>query len=176
MSQTILRFATIQTPIGGVIIGVVDQRCCLIEFADVVEASNILSALERMYGATAIEGSHPIIEELNYQLTEYFDGCRRHFSAPIVMRGTPFQMRVWKALQTIPYGQTRTYGQVAFSIANRKATQAVGKANAQNRHIIIIPCHRVVRQGQSVGGYAGGARRKEYLLALESKGAYVGVS
>jgi methylated-DNA-[protein]-cysteine S-methyltransferase len=101
------------------------------------------------------------------QLTEYFEGLRRDFDLPLTFRGTDFQVRVWKALQTIPYGETRTYGEVAALIGNPQASRAVGSANHRNPLVIVVPCHRVIGSDGSLTGYGGGLPTKRYLLELE---------
>ena len=101
------------------------------------------------------------------QLDEYFAGKRRVFDLPLRLDGTSFQRSVWEELQRIPYGQTRTYGQVAQSIGNPKASRAVGSANNRNPVSIIVPCHRVVGSGGALVGYAGGLDAKQMLLDLE---------
>lgn len=101
------------------------------------------------------------------QLNEYFTGERQIFDIPIYAEGTPFQKLVWNALQTIPYGQTRSYKEIAVMIGKPKACRAVGMANNKNPISIIIPCHRVIGSDGSLTGYGGGLSIKKYLLALE---------
>ncbi|MGI5960236.1 MAG: methylated-DNA--[protein]-cysteine S-methyltransferase [Massiliimalia sp.] len=112
----------------------------------------------------------PAIQETIRQLTEYFEGKRQEFDLPLAPAGTPFQKKVWAALQTIPYGETRTYGQIACQIGNPKACRAVGMANHRNPLLIVVPCHRVVGADGTLTGYAAGLERKQMLLELESKG------
>lgn len=103
------------------------------------------------------------------QLTEYFARQRTTFDLPLKVQGTPFQMKVWDALQQIPYGQTRSYADIAKMIDNPKACRAVGGANNKNPIMIIIPCHRVINANGTLGGFGCGTKVKEYLLALEQK-------
>lgn len=103
------------------------------------------------------------------QLSEYFTGKRKEFTLPLHPQGTDFQLRVWKSLQKIPYGQTRTYGEIALQIGNPKAARAVGLANNRNPLAIIIPCHRVIGANGNLTGYAGGLDCKAFLLNLEQK-------
>jgi len=113
--------------------------------------------------------AHPTLETAAQQLTEYFSGQRHNFDVPIDSQwGTPFQRAVWQALQRIPYGHTRTYGEIARAIGNANAVRAVGAAIGQNPHTIIVPCHRVVGANGSLTGFAGGLDRKKHLLALET--------
>lgn len=106
-------------------------------------------------------------EEAISQLAGYFAGGRRSFSLPLAPAGTDFQQKVWKLLTEIPYGQTRSYGQLAHQLGDRKAIRAVGAANGRNPISIIVPCHRVVGADGSLTGYAGGLQRKKFLLGLE---------
>ena len=101
------------------------------------------------------------------QLAEYLAGGRTVFDFPIKLRGTPFQLSVWMELCHIPYGETRTYGQIAAAIGNPKATRAVGMACRKNPVWIAVPCHRVIGSNRKLTGYAGGLERKRFLLNLE---------
>ena len=115
------------------------------------------------------EGPTPLLEEAARQLEEYFVGQRKVFSLPLAPKGTEFQLRVWQALLQIPYGETRSYGELAAMVGNPKACRAVGGANHRNPLSILIPCHRVVGTKGSLTGYAGGLAIKEFLLKLESE-------
>ena len=101
------------------------------------------------------------------QMEEYFAGKRKEFSLPLALKGTEFQMSVWKALQSIPYGETRSYKDVAALVGNAKATRAVGMANNRNPVAIIVPCHRVIGYNGALVGYASGVEFKRLLLDLE---------
>lgn len=114
--------------------------------------------------------THPILTETERQLGEYFVGYRKHFALTLDMRGTPFQKEVWQALLAIPFGQIRTYGQLARQLGNPTATRAVGAANARNPISIIVPCHRVIGSSGKLTGFAGGLETKERLLHLEQSG------
>ena len=105
------------------------------------------------------------------QLEEYFLGRLRSFDLPLAPQGTPFQLRVWKALRRIPYGETRSYLDVAETLGDSKAVRAVGAANGRNPIAIIIPCHRVIGSNGSLTGYGGGIEIKARLLALEGAAA-----
>lgn len=109
-----------------------------------------------------------LLEAAKRELLEYLEGRRREFDLPLKPEGTEFQKRVWKALLTIPYGETRSYGQIAAQIGNPKACRAVGMANHKNPLPIVIPCHRVIGSGGSLVGYGGGLDRKVWLLKLEN--------
>lgn len=112
---------------------------------------------------------HPILAKAERQLNEYFAGTRNNFSVPLDVRGTRFQKDVWKALRTIPFGETRSYGQIAKQLGNSRATRAVGGANGRNPLSIIVPCHRVIGSAGQLTGFAGGLNAKNYLLKLEQR-------
>ena len=114
------------------------------------------------------DDAHPAIRAAANQLAEYFARTRRAFQLPLDLRGTPFQLAVWKALLRIPYGETRSYGQLAVELGHAGAARAVGAANGSNPVSIIVPCHRVIAAGGGLGGYGGGLERKRFLLDLES--------
>ncbi|HEX8984980.1 MAG TPA: methylated-DNA--[protein]-cysteine S-methyltransferase [Bryobacteraceae bacterium] len=113
-------------------------------------------------------GSHPLIDEAVRQLEEYFARRRRRFDLPLDLRGTGFQTRVWKALLEIPYGETRSYGELASKLGMPGAARALGAANGSNPVAIVVPCHRVIGSGGRLTGYGGGLDRKKFLLDLES--------
>jgi methylated-DNA-[protein]-cysteine S-methyltransferase len=110
---------------------------------------------------------HPVLVKAERQLDEYFSGKRRKFSVALEMRGTPFQKDVWAALIAIPFGETRSYGQLAKQLRNPRAARAVGAANGRNPVSIIVPCHRVIGSSGKLTGFAGGLRVKAQLLNLE---------
>lgn len=101
------------------------------------------------------------------QINEYFEGKREQFDVPLKCEGTPFQQSVWRQLQKIPYGETRSYQEIAIGIGNEKAVRAVGQANNKNPIMIIIPCHRVIHKNGDITGFACGLEVKQYLLELE---------
>jgi len=113
------------------------------------------------------EVSHQILLNTQQQLIEYFSGQRKVFDIPLDFEGTDFQKKVWSALLTIPYGETRSYKQIAQQLGHEKAVRAVGAANGKNPISIIAPCHRVIGAGGALVGFAGGLDKKEILLRLE---------
>jgi len=115
------------------------------------------------------EAETPLIKKAAAQLTEYFAGKRKDFILPLAPVGTEFQRSVWRALQTVPYGETRSYGDIAVMIGNPKAPRAVGMANNRNPIVVIIPCHRIIGHDGSLTGYGGGLNVKQYLLDLEKR-------
>jgi len=110
---------------------------------------------------------HPVLVETERQLKEYFAGKRKKFSVALDMRGTRFQKDVWEALLAIPFGETRSYAQLAKQLGNPRATRAVGAANGRNPVSIIVPCHRVIGSSGKLTGFAGGLEVKAHLLNLE---------
>lgn len=112
---------------------------------------------------------HPILQETVKQLNEYFQGKRQIFDLPLDFEGTEFQHKVWQALLTIPFGETRSYKQIAEQIGNVKAVRAVGATNGKNPISIITPCHRVVGANGKLVGFAGGLENKDILLKIENR-------
>ena len=117
------------------------------------------------------DNNHPVLIEAERQLKDYFSGKRKSFSVKLDFKGTEFQKKVWAALLTIPFGETRSYGQIAKQIKNPKAVRAVGAANGKNPISIIAPCHRVIGSTGKLTGFAGGLEAKARLLALEGRWA-----
>jgi methylated-DNA-[protein]-cysteine S-methyltransferase len=119
-------------------------------------------------GPMVEETAHPILIETGHQLAAYFEGSLKAFNIPLDFKGTEFQKRVWAALLTIPFGETRSYGQIARQIGHPTAVRAVGAANGRNPISIVAPCHRVVGASGALTGFAGGLGAKRYLLDLEA--------
>ena len=119
-------------------------------------------------GASGIQLEEtPLIKRAVSQLSEYFAGSRKHFDFPISLSGSAFQKSVWDAVAAIPYGETRSYKEIAVQIGSHRAARAVGMANNRNPIVIVIPCHRVIGHNGSLTGYGGGLDIKAYLLDLE---------
>ena len=118
-------------------------------------------------GPLMVESENPILRETERQLGAYFAGRLKTFTVPLDFKGTAFQRRVWEALLTIPFGETRSYGEIARQIGNPSASRAVGAANGKNPISIIAPCHRVIGSTGKLTGFAGGLEAKERLLGLE---------
>jgi methylated-DNA-[protein]-cysteine S-methyltransferase len=123
------------------------------------------------FAASKLDQRHPILLETERQLSEYFAGRRTQFDLPLEPLGTEFQKKVWRALKKIPFGETRTYLDLAKGIGSPKGSRAVGAANGKNPLSIVVPCHRVLGAGGSLTGFAGGLRAKAALLSLEAKAA-----
>lgn len=157
----------ILTPLGPMLAGATDEGICLLEFVDRRMIETQIKRLKKLFKAELMPGSSPHFSQLEQEIKEYFGGTRKEFTVPLVIAGTDFQQQVWSALQTIPYGETRSYKQQSEIIGNPKAIRAVARANGDNRIGIIIPCHRVIGSGGELVGYGGGLWRKQYLLNLE---------
>ncbi len=162
-----ITFAWIESPLGPLIAAAVDEGLCLLEFTDRRMLEAQLKRLRRCFDRPALEGDHPHLAQLRRELAEYFAGTRQRFEVPLHAPGSDFEQRVWRELQRVPCGETRSYVELARAIGAPKAARAVGRANGMNRLAIVIPCHRVIRDDGSVGGYGGGKWRKERLLRLE---------
>jgi methylated-DNA-[protein]-cysteine S-methyltransferase len=117
--------------------------------------------------AAVEEPAHPLLMQVERQLGEYFAGGRTEFDLPLDCNGTPFQRSVWHALRTIPFGETRSYTEIARQVGRPRAVRAAGAANGRNPIAIVTPCHRVIGAGGQLTGFAGGLPAKAYLLSLE---------
>jgi len=148
----------IPSPLGTLLALADDRGLVALRFFDPAEPS-----------PAVVPGSHPVLKQTRQELGEYFVGKRRTFSMPIDLRGTDFQKRAWEYLKTIPWGQTRSYGEQARAIGNPAAVRAVGRANGVNLVAIIVPCHRVIGADGQLTGYGGGMERKRWLLEHESQ-------
>lgn len=133
----------------------------------IIERNNKIYAITTEDIYDYLEEETDLIKKAAKQLKEYYDGLRRDFDLPLDLQGTLFQLKVWNELLKIPYGQTRTYKQIAQAIGSPKAYRAVGNANNQNRIMVVVPCHRVIGSNGQMVGYAGGIEMKEMLLAIE---------
>jgi AraC family transcriptional regulator of adaptative response/methylated-DNA-[protein]-cysteine methyltransferase len=159
----------IETPLGELVAGANAAGVCLLEFPDEGRLKMQIAALRRHLNAPIVPGQNAHLTRLRLELDEYFAGRREAFTTPLVIAGTPFQRRVWDGLRAIPYGETRTYSDLAAALGDPSAQRAVGSANGSNRIAILVPCHRVVAAGGEMGGYGGGVWRKKRLLDLEQR-------
>ncbi|HEX4999472.1 MAG TPA: methylated-DNA--[protein]-cysteine S-methyltransferase [Terriglobia bacterium] len=150
-----MRYAVVHTPLGPLTVASTPKGLAAVQFG----------ASKPKDGVEDEGANHDFIR----QLEEYFEGRRTDFDAPLDVAGTPFQMAVWNELQRIPYGETRTYGEIAARIGRPGAARAVGMANHDNPIAVVIPCHRVIGGNGSLTGYAGGLHLKQKLLSLERR-------
>ena len=160
----------LRSPLGPLVAGATAEGVCLLEFTDRRMLEAQFATVRRLFKGPIVPSSNPHLELLERELALYFSGALKTFSVPLIFPGTPFQQQVWKQLLEIPYGETRSYEQLATAIGQPKAVRAVGHANGLNRIGIVIPCHRVINKDGKLGGYGGGLRRKEFLLELERSG------
>lgn len=155
------------SPLGALVAGARDDGIVLLEFAEPQRLEQQLKGLQRHFQAAILPGEHPHLRRLEQQLAAYFRGARREFDLPLVHPGSALQQQVWQQLLSIPYGETRSYQQLAQILGRPTAARAVGTCNGLNRIAILIPCHRVVNKDGKLGGYGGGLWRKQRLLELE---------
>lgn len=165
--MTTLYATRLTTPIGAMIAIAADEGLCLLEFEGSQRLAREQTDLERLTGRTIRLAPHPILSQTERELAEYFQKHRQTFELPLFTPDTPFRQQVWQVLQTIPYGETRSYQQQAESLGKPTAMRAVAAANGANRVSIIIPCHRVIGKDGSLTGYGGGLQRKMWLLQHE---------
>jgi methylated-DNA-[protein]-cysteine S-methyltransferase len=159
--STVLSWTDLDSPIGPLRLRTDGEALTGIDFSPWVDA------------AGSREDDHPVLAAARAQLQDYFAGHRQAFDLPLAPAGTDFSRRVWHALADIPYGQTRSYAQVAVGLGLPVgAARAVGAANGRNPVPVVLPCHRVVGADGTLTGYAGGLERKRILLALESPGLF----
>ena len=159
-----IRYMISECKLGFLIVAETDHGVCALSIGDSEE--QLVDSLKREFPKADIKSSDSVKERFNAVLG-YFDG--QLLNLPLDVQGTDFQKRVWSALRTIPYGEVRTYQQVADMIDMPKAYRAVANACASNPVPLVVPCHRVVRKDDGIGGYALGIWRKEYLLKMEKK-------
>jgi methylated-DNA-[protein]-cysteine S-methyltransferase len=158
--STVTRYALIESPVGELLLAVDGAgRLTRLHFPEDRRALAARADWVREEAA---------LEEPRRQLEAYFAGELRDFELELAPRGTPFQLQVWSALRTIPYGTTASYGEIARAVGTPTAARAVGGANNRNPIAIVVPCHRVIGAGGALTGYGGGLPRKRWLLALEA--------
>lgn len=165
---TEIETCVVETPLGDMIAGGVDEGICLLEFTDRRMLKTELEQLKKYFNAEIVERENKHFNLLRKELKEYFEHKLTNFTVPLCAPGTGFQRQVWKELQNIPYGKTRSYKEQSDALGNRGAIRAVASANGANRISIIIPCHRVIGSDGSLTGYGGGLLRKKWLLEHES--------
>lgn len=165
--QQVVYLNRVTTPLGPMLAGTTDHKLCLLEFVDRRMLETQLQRLQKKLNCTFIPGSNAVTEQTAAELGQYFEGNRKSFDVPLELKGTEFQQKVWRQLQNIPHGKTRSYKEQAQAIGDERAVRAVARANGDNRIAIIVPCHRVIGSNGTLTGYGGGLWRKKYLLELE---------
>jgi AraC family transcriptional regulator, regulatory protein of adaptative response / methylated-DNA-[protein]-cysteine methyltransferase len=166
--KNLILTAWIESPFGPLIAAATPDGICLLEFTDRRMLDRQFKRLRGYFHCAIVPGMNSHIRQLKSELSEYFKGRRKTFSISLVVPASPFEKKVWDALQNIPYGSTASYEDIAVTIGVPHASRAVGRANGMNRVAIIIPCHRVINKNGAMGGYGGGIWRKKMLLALEA--------
>lgn len=164
-----IKITKIETPLGEMVAGATEEGVCLLEFSDRRMLPTEYKDLLRLLKTTLEDGENRHLKTLRKQLKEYFDGKRKEITIPLVAPGTEFQQVVWKELQNIQFGTTRTYLEQAMALNRPDSVRAVANANGMNRISIIIPCHRVIGSDGHLMGYGGGLKRKKWLLDHEKK-------
>lgn len=164
-----VRIAWIESPVGPLLAGGTETGLALLEFTDRRALESQLAILRRRLRRPLVPGESGAVDRLRVELTEYFEGRRRTFEVPIDAPGTEFEQAVWDQLRRIPYGETRSYDELARAVGRPGGSRAVGQANGRNRVAIVLPCHRVVNKSGEMGGYGGGLWRKRFLLDLERR-------
>ena len=165
--STIVHLQYYDSPCGEIVLASVEDKLCLCDWNEHPCAEKNMRRLVRLLNAEFVEETSAVLERAKIQLDEYFAGLRRTFDLPLHLVGTDFQKRVWNALLEIPYGETRSYKEIALKVDNLKGVRAVAQAIGANGICIIIPCHRVVGSDHSLTGFAGGLEVKRVLLGIE---------
>lgn len=155
--------------LGQIIVIASDSGVCFIGFGDVRGVDKEQAELEGVFNAQIIDENNIFTEQACRQIEEYLESKRTVFDVPLDMKGTPFQLQVWKRLMQIPYGETTYYQELACSMEKPGSMRAVALANKHNKISIIVPCHRVIGKNGDLVGYSGGLWRKEKLLLLEKE-------
>jgi AraC family transcriptional regulator of adaptative response/methylated-DNA-[protein]-cysteine methyltransferase len=168
MSNDRIIYGYLDSPLGDMIAGTREAGVCFLEWHDRGGVDRIRARVEKRYRLPLSEGEHPHLLLLANELRAYFDGRLKSFTVPIAVSGTAFEQETWRRLLEIPYGQTRSYGEMAALLGKPGGARAVGRANGANYLAIVIPCHRVIETGGGLGGYGGKLWRKKKLLYLEA--------
>ncbi|MGV0968500.1 MULTISPECIES: methylated-DNA--[protein]-cysteine S-methyltransferase [unclassified Empedobacter] len=161
------RSKKIQTPLGEMLAIKSEKGLCMLEFFDGKSTEKQLKEIENL--GDILEKEDEVLNRLENELNDYFEGNLKVFTIPLDLIGTDFQKKVWNELIKIPFGETRSYKDQSIAVGDLLAIRAVANANGKNKIAIIVPCHRVIGSDGSLTGYAGGKKRKQFLLELESQ-------
>jgi AraC family transcriptional regulator of adaptative response/methylated-DNA-[protein]-cysteine methyltransferase len=159
----------IETPLGAMLAIADDSGLRLLEFVDRRALERELSIVRARLQTNVVPGEHANLDSVRTQLADYFSGRKLKFELPLAPVGSPFQLRAWEILRSIPAGETRSYSWMAKRLGDIEMRRAVGRANGENMICIVIPCHRVIRADGTLCGYGGGLWRKKWLLEHERK-------
>ena len=157
-------YSSVSSPIGTIWVASDRRGVCLLRFGR--KEREFLQEIART-GVQSIRADHQINRGVSEEITAYFEGTVTRFSSPVHLRGSPFDMKVWEALQRIPLGETRSYQDIARQVGNPKGCRAIGGANRRNPVPLLIPCHRVINKDGGLGGFSSGTHIKEWLLRFE---------
>lgn len=157
----------IQTPLGEMIAIKSQKGLCMLEFFDGKSTEKQLKEIENL-GEIILKEEDEVLILLEKEINCYFEGTLKEFTIPLDLIGTDFQKKVWNELIKIPFGETRSYKDQSIAVGDLLAIRAVANANGKNKIAIVVPCHRVIGSDGSLTGYAGGKKRKQFLLELES--------
>lgn len=165
-----LKVNSFETKIGSMI-AIADDTCLyLLEFGDRPEVEMEVDRLKKRLKCSIETGGSPLLTQIEKEIKQYFEWTLKTFTVPHGLLGTPFQKSVWQALLNIPYGETRSYADIAKAIGMPMAFRAVANANRSNTLAIMVPCHRVIKSDGDLCGYGGGVERKEWLINHEKSG------
>ena len=165
--ERVICLSTWPSPLGEMVICSTEQGICLLEFMDRKSLEREMQDIRRRFNSSIVFGESYHIPECKKELAAYFSGATCNFRTPVDYRGSAFQEKVWRALRTVPPGETSTYQGIASAIGHDKAVRAVANANGSNKISILVPCHRIIGSDGALRGYGGGLRRKEWLLRHE---------
>lgn len=168
MSGDEIFYTNLKSPVGDMIAGATDQGICFLEWHSRGGVERIKSRVKKRYRLPFKKEENRHLALLKNELADYFRQKLTSFSVPLDIKGTKFEELIWSKLLDIPFGHTKSYGQIAEQAGNKKASRAVGRANGSNYISILIPCHRVIEAQGNLRGYGGGLQRKQFLLELES--------
>ena len=166
-SSIVVYTARIQTPLGPMVACATDEALCIFEFADRPMLATQIKRVRHHLDCLFVPTGNRIIDATAREMAEYFAGGLQRFTVPLLTPGSAFQQSVWRALGEIPYGETRSYAEIAQKLGRPEAVRAVARANGDNRLVILIPCHRVIGSNGDLTGYGGGLWRKRRLLEIE---------
>lgn len=172
-NSKILKASWLDTKLGPMIAIADEEVLYLLEFVDRKGLEREVERLRQRTKSAIIPGITPVIYSIESELQSYFKGELKEFKTPLFLLGSPFQKQVWNELKKIPYGETRSYDDLAQAIGKPSAFRAVANANGANQHAIVIPCHRVVNTNGDLGGYGGGLTRKKWLINHEKTGVKI---
>jgi AraC family transcriptional regulator of adaptative response/methylated-DNA-[protein]-cysteine methyltransferase len=167
--HNILKASWLDTKLGPMIAISGNEALYLLEFVDRRGLEREVERLRQKVKSAIIPGDTQPIHSIEHELNQYFDGKLSEFKTPLCFLGSPFQKRVWEELKKIPFGETRSYSDLAKAIGKPSAFRAVARANGANQLAIVIPCHRVINTGGELGGYGGGLIRKKWLINHEKR-------